>query len=73
MAQIETREYLTCRQAGQALNLAADTVRRYLLNAKENKTPALQGLQVGRDWLIHKTEVNRYKKERRNRGRSPST
>lgn len=72
VATIETRDYFTCSEAGRALRLSADTIRRYLHNAKDGRTPALRGMQVGRDWLIHKTEVARYRKERKGRGRQPN-
>lgn len=69
LATIETRDYLNCAAAAEALELSADSVRVYLNNAKHGRTPALEGLQVGRDWLIHKAEIARYKKERKDRGR----
>jgi hypothetical protein len=72
VATIETNDYLTCVKAGKVLKLSPDTVRRYLNNAKEGKTPALEGTQFGRDWLIHKNEIQRYKRERRGRGRQPN-
>lgn len=69
MAQIETGDYLNCGKAAKALGLSSDSVRRYLNNAKEGKSPALLGIQIGREWLIHKSEIARYKKERQSRGR----
>ena len=69
LATIETNDYLNCAQAGKALVLSPDSVRRYCNNFKEGKTPALEGIQVGRDWLIPKTEIARYKKERNGKGR----
>lgn len=69
VATIETRDYLDCNEAAGALGLSADSIRVYLNNAKTGKTPALQGMQIGRDWLIHKKEIARYKKERQGRGR----
>lgn len=67
--QIETGDYLNCGTAAKALGLSADSIRRYCNNAKEGKTPSLQGIQIGREWLIHSAEVARYKKERQSRGR----
>ncbi len=72
VATIETDDYFNCAKAGKVLKLSADTIRRYLNNAKEGKTPALEGTQFGRDWMIHKAEIQRYKKERRGRGRRPN-
>lgn len=72
MAQIETKEYFNCSRAAEALGLSADSVRQYCNNALKGKTPALQALQIGREWLIHKTEISRYKKERNGRGRPNS-
>lgn len=69
MATIETSDYLTCRQAAKALKLSAESVRRYCYNATVGKTPALDAMHVGRDWLIHKTEIARYKRERVGKGR----
>lgn len=69
MATIEMNDYLTCAQAAKALRLSPDSIRRYCNNLKEAKTPALKGIQVGRDWLISKEEVARYKKERNGKGR----
>lgn len=71
MATIETRDYLNCSDAAVELGLSSDSVRRYCNNEKEGKTPCLKGLQIGREWLIHKSEIARYKKERNGRGRPP--
>lgn len=69
VATIETRDYLNCAAAALVLGLSADSVRVYCNNANCGKTPALQGMQIGREWLIHKSEIARYKKERQDRGR----
>lgn len=69
MATIETTEYLSTAEAADRLDLDTDTVRRYCKNAEEGKTPALKGMQVGRAWLIHRNEIARYEKERRDPGR----
>jgi hypothetical protein len=69
VATIETRDYLTCAKAAEALGLSADSIRRYCYNEKVGKTPFLKAIHVGRDWLIHKSEIARYKKERVGRGR----
>lgn len=69
VATIETSEYLTCVQAAEVLDLSATTIRIYCNNFKAGKTPALEGMHVGRDWIIHKNEIARYKKERNDPGR----
>ena len=69
MATIETRDYLTCQGAAEILGLSADSIRRYCYNSKIGKTPCLDAMHVGRDWLIHKSEIARYKKERNGKGR----
>lgn len=74
VATIETRDYLNCGQAAAALGLSTDSIRKYCNNHLDGKSPSLIGLQFGRggEWLIHKTEIARYKKERSGRGR-PTT
>lgn len=72
VANIETRDYLNCGRAAEVLGLSSDSIRRYLNNAKTGKTPFLSGIQVGREWLIHKAEIARYKKERQSKGRPSS-
>lgn len=72
VATIETNDYMNCSEAAEALGLSSDSVRRYCNNEKEGKTPSLKGMQIGREWLIHKAEVARYKKERNDRGRPPN-
>lgn len=69
MAVIDTKEYFTCGEAAQALVLSPASVRKYCNNAKDGKTPYLEAIQVGRDWLIHRTEIARYKRERVGKGR----
>lgn len=69
LATIKPNDYVTCAQAGKALGLSPDSVRRYCNNLKEGKTPALEGIHIGRDWLIPKAEIARYKKERNGKGR----
>jgi hypothetical protein len=69
LATIETRDYMNCGDAAVALGLSADSVRRYCNNFKEGKTPSLKGMQIGREWLIHKSEIARYKRERVGKGR----
>ena len=69
LATIETRDFLSCNEAAETLGLSADTIRRYCWNREAGKTPYLEAMHVGRDWLIHKSEIARYKRERNGRGR----
>lgn len=71
MPTINTDDYLSCSQAGKKLGLSAASVRRYCNNFLTGGTPVLEGFQPvpGSDWLIHKDEIKRYKKERQGRGR----
>lgn len=72
VATIETDDYLTTEEAAAVLGLSMDSVRRYLNNAltdDPNARPKLIGTSIGRTWLIHKDEVERYQRDRKNRGR----
>ncbi len=69
VATIETGDYVNCAKAAKDLKLSPDSVRRYCNNALEGKTPSLNGIQIGREWLIHRSEIQRYKRERTRRGR----
>jgi predicted transcriptional regulator len=71
VATIETRDYLTCREAAEELGLTPASVRVYCNNKENGKSPSLKGIHVGRDWIIHKSEIARYKKERNDPGRPP--
>lgn len=62
---------MNCADAASALGLSPDSVRKYCNNFDDGKTPSLKALQLGRDWLIHKSEIARYKRERNERGRPP--
>lgn len=68
---IETTDYLNCAAAAEVLGLTAESVRVYCNNFKAGKTPAIEGMQFneGGQWLIHKKEIARYRKERLDRGR----
>lgn len=57
--------FLTVDEAAKALGLAVDSVRRYC-NAEK---PKLYAEKFGRDWLIPKSEIDRYKRERNTVGR----
>lgn len=72
VARIETDDYLTTEEAGQVLGLSTDSVRRYCNNAMSDDPsvrPKLEGISVGRSWLIHRKEIERYQKERNTKGR----
>lgn len=72
VAKIETRDYYNCARAAAALGLTADSIRVYCNNHRVGKTPAIVGMQIGDkggQWLIHKREIARYKKERRDPGK----
>lgn len=60
-------KYYSCPEASELLGLDADTVRRYC----NCDPPRLVAEKIGRDWLIPKEEIDRYKKERRDPGRPP--
>lgn len=69
MATIDTKDYFTCREAAEVLGLTPASVRVYCNNHEKGKTPSIKGMHVGRDWIIHKGEISRYKKERNDPGR----
>lgn len=69
VATINTDDFVNCKQAAKALKLSPESVRVYCNNAKSGKTPALHGMNFGREWLIPKTEIERYKRERSDPGR----
>ena len=59
------RELLTTAEAAAELELGKDTVRGYC----QGEEPRLRAEKFGRDWLIPRSEVERYKRERRDVGR----
>lgn len=69
---INTNEYLSTAEAATTLDVDVDTVRRYCANHAEGKTPAIEGIQVGRSWLIHKATLKEFIAERRGKGRPKS-
>lgn len=69
MATIDTEKIITTRDFAEALGLHVDSVKRM---CKEGKLDAEKvGGKFG-IWMIEKTEVARYRKERRGPGRPPS-
>lgn len=72
LATINTDECFTTAEAAKKIGgVSPHTVTRYCLNHEEGKTPAIEAMRWGRTWLIHKDEINRFKKERRDPGRPP--
>lgn len=74
MATIDTDDYYTTREAAAELDLSLASVRRYLNNGLSDDPslrPKLRGTSFGRDWMIHRDEVERYKQERQPVGRQP--
>jgi excisionase family DNA binding protein len=57
--------FFTVEEAAQALGLAVDSVRRYCNATK----PKINAKKAGRDWLIPKSEIERYRRERNAVGR----
>lgn len=62
---IETRDYLSTAQAANRLGVDTDTVKRYC-NARP---PRLKAIKLGNAWLIHKDEIERYRRDESSRGR----
>lgn len=61
--------FLTPAEVGKLLGLPPETVQRYLLNAKQGKTPAIHGEKFSCAWLVLPSAVERYRQERRSPGR----
>lgn len=61
--QIETDDYLPTADVADALGLGTDTVKIYCQKG------ILQAIKIGSLWLVHKSEVKRYKRDRKNVGR----
>ena len=57
--------FLTTEEAAESLGLAVDSVRRYC----NQENPKIKGKKFGRDWLIPKSEIERYKKSQQPVGR----
>lgn len=63
----------------KAKQISAHTIRRYCLNHETNvkqklkepdkHTPEIEAMRFGRSWQIKRSEIERYKKERRGKGR----
>lgn len=76
---INTANYLNTAKAAAQLEVDVDTVRRYCANYEWNlknpdhvdwpKTPEIQGVQVGRSWMIHKRTLKNFLASRNRQGR----
>lgn len=65
MATLETSDFLTSAQAAEQLDLSPETIRKYC------QRKILASVKVGRDWLVYRSEIKRYKRERQPIGRPP--
>jgi hypothetical protein len=78
VAIIDTKEWYTCAEASEfirksiGVRVNPDSVRVYCNNEAVGKSPALHGMKMGRDWLIHYDELVRYCEERKPPGRPPA-
>lgn len=61
--QIETDDYLPTSDVAEALGLGTDTVKIYCQKG------ILKGIKIGSQWLVDKTEIKRYKRDRKTVGR----
>lgn len=64
MAMLNTSDFVTTSEAAQLLDLTVDSVKKYCQLGR------IKATHVGRQWLIPKSEVRRYGKERRDYNRS---
>lgn len=60
------KEFLSTAETAEALGLDKETIRHYC----QGETPRLNATKFGRDWLIPRSEVERYKRERREYNRT---
>jgi excisionase family DNA binding protein len=61
--QRKNEDFLTTREAAAELGFAEDTVRRYI-----NKG-MIKAQMFGNSWAVSRTEIERYREEKRPRGR----
>ena len=75
MPTIDTKDYFSVAEAASRLDLSPDTLRQYIHNKGRGRTPCIEAFQFapGMSWMIPKSEVARYKRERQERGRPPNT
>lgn len=78
MPTINTANYLKTADVAEVLGVDVDTVRRYCANhvwnlqnpeSDEPKRPVIQGVQVGRSWMIHKRTLAKFIASRNRQGR----
>jgi len=63
MTSIEINDYLSTAQVAAKLSLTTDTVKKYCQSGK------IAAIKAGQSWLISKSEVARYRKNRQPAGR----
>lgn len=61
----DTENTLTTAQFAAAVNTSTETIKKYC------QKHTIAGFKVGNSWIIPKSEVDRFKNERRPRGRPP--
>ena len=61
--QVKSDCFFTTSEAAQYLGFAEDTIRRYVYRG------LIAGQKLGNTVLVTKTELDRYKREKRNPGR----
>jgi excisionase family DNA binding protein len=59
----QNEEFLTTREAAKSLGFAEDTVRRYINEG------LIKAKMFGNSWAVSRTEVERYRREKRPVGR----
>lgn len=69
---IRITDFLTTAEAAKRLGVTTETLQKYCLNSETGGTPMIHAVRVGRSWLVPKTEVARYRKERKRPGRPAS-
>ena len=60
--QVNSDSFFTTSEAANYLGFAEDTIRRYIYRG------LISGQKIGNTILVTKSELDRYKKEKRNRG-----
>lgn len=62
---VDTENSLTTAEFAALVNTSTETIKKYCQNH------IIAGVKVGNSWIIPKSEVARFKNERRPRGRPP--
>lgn len=60
-----TEKYFTTKQAAKILRVTPDTVKKYC----NQDPPRINGEKVGRDWMIPKSEIDKYLADDNDTGR----